>query len=171
MRDLKWRYLMMAAFAAAALLLSAAQARGETSCVTFSAPLYAYLDPAQGWLGQAWWAFGNAAPRIAGELTNEPVYEKTEGDLLLGTERTTVDFGNGDSFQLITRWLSHHVGAEGGVAEIHEIGTITNGTGKFANVTGIFFSSGTAGPGMSRDQKTFLWLGSRTGTICGSTAR
>ncbi len=166
MQNWKSRILMAAATAGALFGFTPA-ALGQDRCVAFSAPLHAYLKPDTGWIGQSWWVFGNSAPLYAYEVTTDAVYEKTEPDFILGTEKTTLDFGNGDSFQLITRWLAHHMTSKGAVSEVTEVGTITNGTGKFADVNGVFVSAGTAGPGMSGDQQTVLWLGSRQGTICG----
>ena len=55
------------------------------------------------------------------ELTVSTGYEKAEGDFWIGTEKTTVDFGNGDTFQLITRWITHHMNSTSGVFEVTEI--------------------------------------------------
>jgi hypothetical protein len=82
----------------------------------------------------------------------------------MGTEKSAVDFGNGDTLQLTTRWLAHHT--SGNIGEVTEIGTIGNGTGKFANVTGVFYSPRTFGA-MWGDPNYIFWLGSRQGTICG----
>ena len=152
--------------AVALFFLSAPITRAQDSCVALSSVLHAY-SPVDAWVGEAWWIFGNAPPLYTKEVTSSTGYEKQDGDVWIGTEKTTVDFGNGDTFQLITRWISHHSNDNTGVAEVTEVGTITNGTGKFLNVSGVFFSPGTFGPGMSGDQNTWLWLGSRQGTICG----
>lgn len=168
-KNSKSGFLLAAGLALGALFVSVPEARGQDSCVAFATSLHAY-SPVDAWIGEAWWAFGPAAPVYARELTTGTGYEKSDGDVWIGTEETTVDFGNGDTFQLVTRWVSHHAASTTGVAEVTEIGTITKGTGKFSNVSGVFFSPGTFGPGMSGDQTTWLWLGSRQGTICGLSA-
>jgi hypothetical protein len=124
-------------------------------------------SPVDDWLGESWYSFGDAAPLYAYEVTVGTGYEKAEGDVWIGTEKTTVDFGNGNTFQLITRWIAHHMNSESGVFELTEIGTIANGTGKLQKATGVFYSPGAFGPGMSGDGKTFLWLAPYQGTICG----
>ena len=144
----------------------AARAQSDT-CVSLSTSFHAYLDPAKGWMGQGWWVFGNSEVRYSAETTGETTYDH-QSNIFSGTEKTTVDFGNGDTFQLLTRWIAHDV--TGGVSEIHEVGSITNGTGKFSGVFGLYYTPGTAGPAMSGDGKTFLWLGARQGLICGLNA-
>lgn len=154
---------LTAVLAVGALLGSAGDASGQSSCVALSAVNHA-TSPVDIWLGEGWWAFGNAAPIHAKETTGSTVYEKSDGDVWYGTEKTTVDFGNGNTFQLTTRWLAHHNST--GIGEVTETGTIGNGTGKFADIIGVFYAPGTFGF-MWGDQVNFLWLGSRQGTVCG----
>ena len=165
MQDFRSRFLIAGTLAVAMLFVPCRQARAQSdTCVTLSTSFHAYLDVAKGWLGQGWWVFGNAEVRYAAETTTDPTYDH-QTNIMSGTEKTTVDFGNGDTFQLMTRWISHDIA--GGVSEIHEVGTISNGTGKFSGVFGLYYTPGTAGPAMSGDGKTFLWLGARQGLICG----
>lgn len=165
MQNAKLRLLLGGALTLAALFVTERQANAQSdSCVTLSTSFHAYLDPAKGWMGQGWWVFGNSEVRYAAEITGDPTYDH-QSNIMSGTEKTTVDFGNGDTFQLLTRWIAHDVA--GGVSEIHEVGTITNGTGKFSGVFGLYYTPGTAGPAMSGDGKTVLWLGARQGLICG----
>ncbi len=165
MQNAKSRLLLGGALALATLFVPDRQAKAQSdTCVTLSTSFHAYLDPAKGWIGQGWWVFGNAEVRYAAETTGDTTYDH-QSNILSGTEKTTVDFGNGNTFQLMTRWIAHDV--SGGVSEVHEVGTITNGTGKFNGVFGVYYTPGTAGPAMSGDGKTFLWLGARQGLICG----
>jgi hypothetical protein len=165
MQNAKLRLLLSVALALSTLVALCPEAKAQSdTCVTISTSFHAYLDPAKGWIGQGWWVFGNSDVRYAAETTGEATYDH-QTNIMSGTEKTTVDFGNGDKFQLITRWIAHDVA--GGVSEIHEVGTIANGTGKFSGVFGLYYTPGTAGPAMSGDGKTFLWLGARQGLICG----
>jgi len=157
--------LLSGALALATLFVSDRPANAQSdTCVSLSTSFHAYLDPAKGWIGQGWWVFGNSEVRYAAEITGDETYDH-QTNIFSGTEKTTVDFGNGDTFQLITRWIAHDIA--GGMFEVHEAGTITNGTGKFSGVLGLYYTPGTAGPAMSDDGKTFLWLGARQGLICG----
>ena len=160
--------LLSGALALATLFVSDRPANAQSdTCVSLSTSFHAYLDPAKGWIGQGWWVFGNSEVRYAAETTGDTTYDH-QTNIVSGTEKTTVDFGNGDTFQLMTRWIAHDVA--GGVSEVHEAGTIANGTGKFSGVFGLYYTPGAAGPAMSGDGKTFLWLGARQGLICGVTA-
>ena len=165
MQNPKSRLLLSGTLALSTLFVPGQQARAQSdTCVTLSTSFHAYLDPAKGWIGQGWWVFGNSEVRYSAETTGETTYDH-QTNIMGGTEKTTVDFGNGDTFQLMTRWIAHDVA--GGVSEVHEVGTIANGTGKLSGVFGLYYTPGAAGPAMSGDGKTFLWLGTRQGLICG----
>jgi hypothetical protein len=167
MRNVKSRLFLGGALVLALCAPDRLAKAQSDSCVALSTSFHAYLDPAKGWIGQGWWVFGNSEVRYASEITGDTTYDH-QSNVMSGTEKTTVDFGNGDTFQLMTRWIAHDVA--GGVSEVHEVGSIANGTGKFSGVFGLYYTPGTAGPAMSGDGKTFLWLGVRQGLICGLKA-
>jgi hypothetical protein len=144
-------------------------AQGQSSCVPLAGNVRG-VNPGDNWVGEGWWSFGNAAPQYGTTFTVNTGVELNEEDVATGTELTTLDFGYGDTFQLVTRWVVHHGSNPSGNAEVTEIGTIANGTGRFQNVYGVYYSPGVVGPATATDWQTFIWTGSYQGTICGLDA-
>jgi sugar lactone lactonase YvrE len=107
--------------------------------------------------------------RASAVVVNTGVSKK-DGDFWLGTETATLDFGDGDTLQLITTFVTDHMLNPSGVFRVTEVGIIANGTGRFTYANGVFFTPGSFGPGLSPDGQTMLWTGEYQGIVCGVDA-
>jgi hypothetical protein len=103
------------------------------------------LDLGQGaWVGTAYLRFGQDAPRTATFIDrNNSMIPKSNGGIS-GTETITFTFPDG-SFDLVARFDSNPMAAPN-LYTFAEFGTITNGKGKYASLSGYLTVTGSAVP-------------------------
>jgi hypothetical protein len=117
------------------------------------------------WVGTTTWSFGGG-PLLTAEITDVNTgMKKMDKNTWIGTETSTLDFGDG-VFQLITRFVTQHMNDPFGMYRVNETGTIVGVSGKYAKVYGRFTVHGPFGPGLSQNG-TWLWYSEYHGTICG----
>ncbi|HZS95228.1 MAG TPA: hypothetical protein VFA40_00505 [Terriglobales bacterium] len=99
------------------------------------------------------------------------------GDIWLGTEEATFDFGKGNKIVLMTDFVTEHQSDPGGglgVFHVNETGYFARGTGRFRHAWGRFNLQGPFGPGVALPTTIepglndgLFWIGQYVGTICG----
>jgi hypothetical protein len=156
-----------------------AQAEGQCQCQPFSGTFY-------GWNTGDWHAvanitIGNNVYRATLLAVNTSFTD--DGDVWLGTETWTLDFGRGNTIQLMTHFVTQHMNdavADSGVFHVIELGTFANGTGMFRHTYGSLISPGLFGPNVKlpdnielppEAQGAWLWIGPSQGMICGMSDR
>jgi hypothetical protein len=157
---------MAATLAAAAALPALSQTPADERAAEFTATVHA-SNPTKNWRGETWYLFSGVEPLQAAISVMNTGFEKETANIVIGTEKSTVDFGDGDTFQLITRFIVSGGSSKTGVYRIVQNGTIANGTGIFKGATGIFSHTGYFGPGLRSDTATGDWTGVYEGTLVG----
>lgn len=132
----------------------------------------AVVSPVDVWTGDGWFNIGQSPLMHAKLRYFDSVYEKSDGDAWIGTESGTVDFGDGDQFQLACRFVLEYVTNPEGVGRILSTCSIVSGKGLFQNASGTVTDIGSWGPGMSfpgqtPDGQTWYATGEITGIILG----
>jgi hypothetical protein len=99
------------------------------------------------------------------------------GDIWLGTEEATFDFGDGNTVTLMTDFITEHMNdavSTSGVFHVDETGYFAKGTGRFKNAWGRFNLQGPFGPGVKLPENIqpgtndgLFWIGQYVGSICG----
>ena len=164
--------LFRAAVLVVLITVSGTELWGGDGCVAFQANIQGALrlSPVPGWYADTYITIGKtvlqattvwAAPAIVAEKFNPNVY--------MGTERAVVSVEGLGTFELISHFVSPHRTFKEGVAILNESGTIGNGTGVFANVSGHFTDHGVYGPGVPGGVPpvNYGFLSSMNGSICG----
>jgi len=173
MQNLRSRLLFALPLAIGLLVVSASSAWAQTHCVSLKGTVTAAFT-GTAWVGTTTWNFGNG-PTLTATIIDINTGMKPGKDpttpgtnVWIGTETSTLDFGNGDTFQLITRFVTQHMNDPFGLYRVNENGTIANGTGKYSKVHEHFTVHGPFGPGLSKDGTgTWLWTSEYNGNICG----
>lgn len=155
------------------LTFGAAIAIGQQRCEAFGGTIYAWRTPA-GFVGVGDFNIGNRT--LHANVLDAPISsEPHPPEWAWGTELATFDFGEGNTVELLTEYTAEHLSNPAKVFHINEIGTIGNGTGRFAKAYGHFSSQGVFGAGVvlpagkvtpPPDAKAF-WIGMYNGSICG----
>jgi hypothetical protein len=106
-----------------------------------------------------------------------------ESDVWQGTETWSFDFGDGNTIQLKTDFVTEHMTdlTTVGIVHIREVGTFVNGTGAFKNAFGNLAAEGPFGPNVmlydmtqlppAAGTMTMFWVAPSHGTLCGSNSR
>lgn len=137
--------LSMAVLTIGVLILIAPPAQAQGNCVPLSGTLYL-------WLTDTW--HGVADLTIGGKLLHADVVAVNTGffdggDIGIGTEDWTVNFGHGNTIRLRMNFVTEHMNDEvssSGVFHVIDIGKIAKGTGIFKNASGNFSVEGPFGP-------------------------
>jgi hypothetical protein len=163
-------------------LMSATSAvAGEThpnnSCVPLSGTLY-------GWFNGSWQSVGDlrvGRSVLHVEMAAVTTIDSTDGGVLRGSEKWTLDFGRHNTVLADTDFVGEHLAdavAPSRVFHVIELGMFTGGTGIFKNAYGSFISSGPFGPSVtlpdsiqSAPDSQMWWIGPIQGTICGLNER
>ncbi len=159
----------------AVLVLCGSTLWAQDRCLPFTGTIYAGLvyDIANArtiWLGSASYNIDNREAVTVTENTGlkkgNPADPESKPPLI-GTELTTVDFGSGDKFQLITRFVGTKIG-------VNETGTIAGFSGIYEAVYGHFTAHGPAGPTVAPPPTPpgyvslgWGWMSEYHGNICG----
>ncbi|HEY5909015.1 MAG TPA: hypothetical protein VJA21_00270 [Verrucomicrobiae bacterium] len=132
--------LVTSTVAAAALFLSPApqaQAQGQGRSVTVSGTIYGSLDFAYpggpAWVGHALISFDKQAPLTA-TFVDKGWHEFKPNGGMIGGETITLTF-DGGTLEILGRFESN-LGSTPGLVYLHETGSLANGTGAFAGVSG-----------------------------------
>ena len=167
-------------FGAAMLVLlftaSAANAWGGDGCVpfklTFQGSFLPYATPTMpygGWALEGYFIIGGLPLHAKLEYPiDDIVGTKVTKNIFRGTEKGIVTFDGGGTFDLVSHFTSPHQTFKDGFAVINESGTVGNGTGRFANVSGHFTAHGIYGPAVPHSPDSPVGdVGSMDGNICG----
>lgn len=145
---------------------------GEGKCMAFQANLQGalVLSPLRGWSAQGYITAGDTVlqARVFWPVSTV-VPEKFNPKVFMGTEKAVVTVEGVGTFELVSRFVSPHRLFKEGVAILNEAGTIGNGTGSFAGVSGHFTDHGVYGPGVPGGVPpvNYGFLTSMNGNICG----
>jgi hypothetical protein len=182
MRNLLCKLLSAAVLTIGVLFLiaSPAQAQGQCQCEPFSGTFYGGATDT--WHAVADITIGNKVYHATILVVNTSSVD--DGDILYATETWTLDFGRGNTIQLMTHAVAEHMTdavAESGVFHVIELGTFANGTGVFKHAYGSLISTGPFGPGVTLPPDitlppeaagaSWFWVGPSQGMICGMKDR
>jgi hypothetical protein len=155
---------------------SAANAWGKDGCVSFQATaqgsfLFTSSLPNGGWVVDAYFTIGDAQPLHATIVYDADTIlpKKTTRNTFLGAEKGVVTVDGGGTFDLVSHFTAPHQAFTTEVFKLNESGTISNGTGRFANISGHFTDHGIYGPAVTATDPSAV-MGSITdmqGNICG----
>jgi hypothetical protein len=160
----KPRLFLAVALAIGVFFVPAPSAWGQNHCVQLRGTVSAMYN-GTAWVGTTTWSFGGG-PLLTAEITDVNTgMKKMDKNTWIGTETSTLDFGDG-VFQLITRFVTQHMNDPFGMYRVNETGTIVGVSGKYAKVYGQFTVHGPFGPGLSQNG-TWLWYSEYHGNICG----
>jgi hypothetical protein len=145
------------------------------NCVPFGGTIYAGHTNA--WIGGGEFTVGRVTRHANVVDVNTSMVQ--DGDVWRGTETATFDFGNGNTVDLVTDFVTEHMNdaaAQSGIFHVNEIGTFANGKGKFKNAYGHFSSQGPFGPNVKLPEAAkvpegsqMFWIGQYHGFVCGVT--
>jgi hypothetical protein len=144
------------------------------NCVPFGGTIYAGHTTA--WIGGGDFTVGRATRHANVVDVNTSISQ--DGDVWRGTETATFDFGKGNTVDLVTDFVTEHMNnaTSTGIFHVNEIGTFSNGKGKFKNAYGHFSSQGPFGPNVKLpstatvpEGSNMFWIGQYHGFICGVT--
>ena len=137
----------------------------DPGCAHLTATVYGHLDDT-GWVGNALVSLDGGAPEDATFLdanTGLDLDAFLAGRPFKGTEVLTLTFANGDAFSEDARFVGVPASTPA-LYELQETGTITSGTGRFANASG---HVAVAGPFLNpATVATPPWIGRIEGHIC-----
>jgi len=166
---------LLALIAVALLLFSLAVPAviAQEQCVPFGGTIY-------GWhFGDSWYGVGDFTVGkvvMPANVTDPNTGFDDKGDIWLGTEEATLDFGNSGKITLMTEFVTEHqtdAAANQGVFHVNETGYFARGTGRFKHAWGRFNLQGPFGPGVQLPNKiqpgsndSLFWIGQYVGTIC-----
>jgi hypothetical protein len=149
-------------------------AAAQEQCVPFGGTIYGWHN------GPSWFGTGDFA--VGKNLMHADVVDPNTGltqagDIWLGTEEATADFGNGDKITLMTDFITEHMNdaaSTSGVFHVNETGYFAKGTGRLKNAWGRFNLQGPFGPGVKLPESIqpgtndgLFWIGQYVGSICG----
>lgn len=155
-------------------LLLGTFALAQEQCVPFGGTIYGWHN------GPSWFGVGDftVGKNVMHASVADPNTGLTRmGDIWLGTEEATFDFGNGNVVTLMTDFVTEHMNdsaSTSGVFHVNETGYFARGTGKFKNAWGRFSLQGPFGPGVKLPDSIhpgtndgLFWIGQYFGSICG----
>lgn len=179
MRNLLRKLLSVVVLTVAMLMVIVlpAQAEDQCQCEPFSGTVYAGATDAWHMVGD--FTIGNKIYHATVLVASTSMIDN--GDIWLGTETWTFDFGGGNTIQLKTHFVTEHMtdaaSAESGVFHVIELGTFAKGTGVFKNAYGSLSAQGPFGPGVklpaniklppAAEGASWFWVGPSQGMICG----
>jgi hypothetical protein len=127
------------------LLVIVPPANAQGQCLPLSGTIYFWYTDT--WHGAAEFTIGRDVVHAAIVANNTSFIDG--GDMALGTETWTVDFGKGHTVQVLTHFTIEHMAdavASSGVMHVIEIGTFTKGKGAFRKAYGNLTANGPFGP-------------------------
>jgi hypothetical protein len=160
-------------------------ASAQSNCAPFSGTVHGAYYKVTGETSKAWHMVGDFAigkdvyfAKIS--VKNTSMHQET--DIWQGTETWTFDFGEGNTIQLTTDFVTEHMyPPSGGIYHIREVGTFVNGTGAFKNAFGNLAADGPFGPNVklyniaqlppAATTMTMFWVAPSQGMICGLNNR
>jgi hypothetical protein len=147
----------------------------QEQCVPFGGTIYGWHN-GKSWIGEGNFTVGKKVMHATIVDVNTGISK--QGDMWLGTETATFDFGSGNKVDLMTEFVTEHqtdaVGTSAGLFHVNETGYFANGQGKFKHAWGRFSSQGPFGPGVTLPPEIkptandgLFWIGQYNGMICG----
>lgn len=168
------KLLAIMAALAVGLLLAVSGVLAQEQCVPFGGTIYGWHN-APAWYGVGNFTVGRNA--MYGKVVDPNTGFTDMGDIWLGTEEATFDFGNGNKITLMTDFVTEHetdAAGGSGVFHVNETGYFAKGTGRFKNAWGRFNLQGPFGWGVRLPDNVhpgtndgLFWIGQYVGTICG----
>jgi hypothetical protein len=163
------RWILGIVFAIAVASFAAANDR----CVPFGGTGY-------GWATDNWYVTGDFVIGHKVRHANVVVVNigfSDNGGVSTGTEISTFDFGNGNTFQTKQDFVVQHLNdvlTDFGVFDVQESGTFFKGTGIFKGIYGHWVADGPFGSNVKLPDNihpdpnaSMYWIGRYHGTICG----
>jgi hypothetical protein len=145
----------------------------QERCLPFGGTLY-------GWYTDHWYGTGTFS--VGRQTRHADILDINtgfldNGNMWMGTEDVTFDFGKGNTFQMKAEFLTEHMTdavSASGFYDVRENGTFTHGTGMFKGAYGHWVTYGPFGPAVKlpddikpAPDATMYWIGHYDGTICG----
>jgi hypothetical protein len=165
------------------LVADSGVAYAQNNCTPISGAVYGalYRDAP----GQPRYWHMNGSFTIGRELLKATISVESlslinDGEIWQGTERWTFDFGEGNTIQLATDFVTEHMLNATKIYHIREVGTFVNGTGAFVNAYGNLTGEGPFGPGVMLHVDPWwpatvvpavFWVAPTQGVICGLNRR
>jgi hypothetical protein len=158
---------------------SAANAWGADSCVPFKGTSMGSFFPWTpalpdgGWVSDVYFTIGGVVlPGTIVYSADDVVPKKTTTNptnTFLGYEKGTVTLiGITGTFDLVSHFSAPQQTAASGVSMLNESGTLGNGTGVFAGISGHFTDHGIYGPSVPHKEGAIMGVTTTLeGTICG----
>jgi hypothetical protein len=166
-------FVLIAALALMFLALGST-AFAEDQCVPFGGTIYGWHN------GGSWYGVGDftvGKTVLHAKITDPNTGLTDMGDIWLGTEEATFDFGHGNKITAMTSFVTEHQTDPAGltgVFHVNETGSFARGTGAFKHAWGRFNLQGPFGPGVKLPETVtagpndgLFWIGQYNGTICG----
>jgi hypothetical protein len=159
MRNLLWKLLSVAVLMTGLLILIAPPARadGQSQCQPITGTLYMGLTDTWYMVGDL--TIGKKVYHATGFSVNTSFID--EGDVWLGTETWTFDFGGGNTIQVMAQFVTEHMtdaASESGIYHYIGVGTFANGTGAFKRAHGNLGVQGPFGPNVKVPDNVKLQL-------------
>ena len=164
-------------FGAAMLVLlfviPSANAWGSEGCLAYQATLQGSFlkktptTPA-GWFVDSYFTIGDVVlhAKIV-YAASDIVPEKNTQNVFQGAEKGVVTVDGVGTFDLVSQFTAPLQKVKEGVAILNESGTIGNGTGVFANISGHFTNHGVYGTAVVHSAGTMGFVANMNGNICG----
>lgn len=127
------------------LLVAVPSANAQEKCLPLSGTIYFWYTDT--WHGTAEFAIGRDVLHAVIVANNTSFVDG--GNMALGTEKWTLDFGKGNTIQVLTHFTIEHMTdsvAASGVMHVIEIGKFTAGKGVFRKAYGNLSANGPFGP-------------------------
>ncbi len=140
--------LLMAVLTVGLLLVMVPLANAQEKCLPLSGTIYFWYTDT--WHGTAEFTIGRDVLHAAIVANNTSFIDG--GDMALGTENWTLNFGGGNTIHVLTHFTIEHMTdavASSGVMHVIEIGTFTNGKGAFQGAYGNLTANGPFGPAVT----------------------
>jgi hypothetical protein len=180
MRNSLWKLLSATVLTTGVLILIAPPAQAQGGCVPLSGMVYGYSTPTDaGWNLKGNLTIDREVHRYTAVTvgTSGPIPDPFR-DVWRGTETWTLNFGRGNTLQVMTAFVTEHANLADpnstGVFHVTELGKFANGTGMFRHVYGSLFQDAPFGPNVELTdifpqlpEGTWFVVGPVQGTMCG----
>ncbi len=162
------------------IAISSSSARAQENCLPVSGTLYGYLTD-EGWSMVGNFTIGREVYQATALAVNTSfIGDPTLDDVWQGTETWAMDFGEGNTIQVMAEFVSEHsniITNKSGIFHVIDGGPFANGTGAFKHAYGNLLAQGPFGPGVKlpptiqSPEGTWYFVGSTRGTVCGMNNR
>jgi hypothetical protein len=145
---------------------------GQLQAVQISGTIYGSFDydfeGVGAWVGHVLVSFGDKPAKVATFADRNTSFNQRKNGAIYGTETISLSFTDGSGTFDILATFEGTPGATPGLFDLHEIGTIANGTGEYSRVSGSVTVHGPfLFPDPSITQGAPLWISEVHGAILG----